>query len=127
MVVVLNPNEGGGVWSSWSSSRGWCHGDDDDGEDGVGGHSGWRWWFRWRRWRVEESDSGDRVNREMGNLFAFGRKSPPEKFSGGGATVVAGSGGGGGWPDSLREKRERVVVSGKTEKLSGISFYIKLL
>ncbi|GJT78391.1 hypothetical protein Tco_1045116 [Tanacetum coccineum] len=30
-----------GRWwgSSWSSSRGWCHGDDDDSEDGVGGDS----------------------------------------------------------------------------------------
>ncbi|GJV17725.1 hypothetical protein Tco_1363048 [Tanacetum coccineum] len=40
--------------------------------------------------RVGESDYGDRVDRVAGIIFGFGRKSPPEKFSGG--SVVAGGG-----------------------------------
>ncbi|GJX91633.1 hypothetical protein Tco_0344959 [Tanacetum coccineum] len=39
--------------------------------------------------RVEARGKGDRIDRKMGTNFAFGRKSPPENFSGGG-------GGGGG-------------------------------
>nr|GEZ88585.1 hypothetical protein [Tanacetum cinerariifolium] len=45
------------------------------GDSGDG--SGVTWWW----WRVKESGVGDRVIREVGNLFGFARKSPPEKSS----------------------------------------------
>ncbi|GJW45322.1 hypothetical protein Tco_0074121 [Tanacetum coccineum] len=45
--------------------------------------------------RVEARGKGDRIDRKMGTNFAFGRKSPPENFSGGGGVAVAG---GGWWP-----------------------------
>ncbi|GKA30813.1 hypothetical protein Tco_0717118 [Tanacetum coccineum] len=78
-------------------------GDGDDGEggvdDGVGGGrrldddggdgavvEGWQ--RRWRR--VVASECGDRIDRVMGSIFGFGRKSPPENFSGGGGVMVAG-------------------------------------
>ncbi|GKB59298.1 hypothetical protein Tco_0915484 [Tanacetum coccineum] len=82
--------------------------------------------------RVEKRECGDRVDRAMRIVFGFHRKSPPENFFGGG--VVAG-----GWPEMGRERGEGVrkmmycslsdcfQVSDKTEKLSGMSFYIKLL
>ncbi|GJY55574.1 reverse transcriptase domain-containing protein [Tanacetum coccineum] len=46
------------------------------------------------RWRVTASGLGDRIDRAKRNIFGFGRKSPPEKFSGGGGveqTIVIGS------------------------------------
>ncbi|GJU28738.1 hypothetical protein Tco_1167359 [Tanacetum coccineum] len=83
------------------------------------------------------------------------RKIPPEKFSGGGDVVVAGmlageddrrwrqlgggrrwspenfSGDGSRWPavgkGGERGERSYISVSGKTEKLSGMSFHIELL
>ncbi|GJX04983.1 hypothetical protein Tco_0190899 [Tanacetum coccineum] len=33
------------------------------------------WDMGWRRWRVEESDSGDRVDRLIRSIFGLGRKS----------------------------------------------------
>ncbi|GKB86075.1 hypothetical protein Tco_0958347 [Tanacetum coccineum] len=80
----------------------------DDG--GVGGES-----------RVRESEGGDRIDRRMGSLFGLRRICPPEKFSGGGARWPAVGGGG-----RLNWGRKG-EVSGKTKKLSGMSFHIKLL
>ncbi|GJZ80478.1 mutator type transposase [Tanacetum coccineum] len=73
--------------------RWWCGDGDDDVGDGGGGRrrrlsgggdgaavEGWQ--RRWRR--VAASGCGDRIDRVMGSIFGFGRKSPPEKFSGGG-------------------------------------------
>ncbi|GJY40614.1 hypothetical protein Tco_0427884 [Tanacetum coccineum] len=98
--VVDGVGDGGGMMRRWCGCgdevRGGC--DDGDDDESGGRMEGER--------RVEASCSGDRLDRVTRITFGFGRKSPPEKFSGGGATVVAGSGGGGGWPDSLREKRE---------------------
>ncbi|GJX89330.1 hypothetical protein Tco_0341344 [Tanacetum coccineum] len=87
----------------------------------------WLWW--WRGFggddggdirRVKESDGGDRIDPGTRSLFGLRRKI----FSDGGwwwsPTV-------GGWLDILGEKRESDGVSVKTEKLSGMSFYIKLL
>ncbi|GKC30465.1 hypothetical protein Tco_1037759, partial [Tanacetum coccineum] len=84
----------------------------DDG--GVGGGES----------RVRESEGGDRIDRRMGSLFGLRRICPPEKFSGGGewwpaAGELAG--------EDEWEREICISVSGKTEKLSGISFYIKLL
>ncbi|GJT35804.1 hypothetical protein Tco_0926223 [Tanacetum coccineum] len=100
----------------------WCGGDGGvgcggtaAGEEGEG------------KTRVRASEYDERVDRVTRINFGVRRKSPPEKFSGGGATVVAGSGGGGGWPDTLGERERVINVSGKTEKLPGISFHIKLL
>ncbi|GJU37843.1 hypothetical protein Tco_1186197 [Tanacetum coccineum] len=82
------------------------------------------------RWRVKESDGGDRIDREMGRIFGVGRKSSPENFSGGCGggrrwLDAAGDGDGGGWPVAGIHGRGREFcesVSGKTEKLSGMSF-----
>ncbi|GJT20070.1 putative ribonuclease H-like domain-containing protein [Tanacetum coccineum] len=68
--------------------------------------------------RVRESDSGDRIDREMGRVFGVGRKSSPENFSG-------GCGGGRRLPD-IWEGEERVMREcprAKLEKLSGLSFH----
>ncbi|GJX84124.1 hypothetical protein Tco_0333605 [Tanacetum coccineum] len=79
------------------------------------------------KWRVATSGSGDRVDPLRRNLFGFDRKIPPEKFSGGGGRNPVGEGGR-RW-GGMRGERERVDedVSGKTEKLSGMSFHIELL
>ncbi|GKC15784.1 hypothetical protein Tco_1012566 [Tanacetum coccineum] len=56
-----------------------------------------------RRWRcMAASECGDRTDRVMGSVFGFGRKSPPENFSGGGGVVA------GGWPEMGRERGEGV-------------------
>ncbi|GKF46919.1 hypothetical protein Tco_0136721, partial [Tanacetum coccineum] len=58
-------------------------------------------------WRVEARGLGDRVDREMGNLFGFGRKSFPA------ATAwwpVAVAGGGGGLPEMGRERECNICV-----------------
>ncbi|GJY00534.1 hypothetical protein Tco_0357552 [Tanacetum coccineum] len=44
---------------------------------------------------VAARGGGDRVDRVKRNLFGFGQKSMPEKFSGCGLVVA----GGGGWPE----------------------------
>ncbi|GJR30606.1 hypothetical protein Tco_1106838 [Tanacetum coccineum] len=99
-------------------------GDDIDG----GGGLPWRLW--WRRWVVEARGGGDRI--DPGRIYLFiilghAGKSPPEKFSGGGGVAVAEN----RWPaggDGMRGERVNWWgVSGKTEKLSGMSFHIKLL
>ncbi|GKC00822.1 hypothetical protein Tco_0986958 [Tanacetum coccineum] len=56
---------------------------------------------------VEARELTGRIDPEMRIILGVGRKIPPEKFSGGGSR----------WP----------AVSGKTEKLSGMSFHIELL
>ncbi|GKG28703.1 hypothetical protein Tco_0416068 [Tanacetum coccineum] len=57
------------------------------------------WWCRgWRAsaavgvvgWCVTARDMGDLVDLETRKLFGFGRKSPPENFSGGDAVVPGG-------------------------------------
>ncbi|GJS28880.1 hypothetical protein Tco_0489500 [Tanacetum coccineum] len=59
----------------------------------------------------------------MGSDFGLGRKCPPEKFSGGGRWWPAAV----EWPD-MGGGRERIKrVSGKTEKLSGMSFHIEYI
>ncbi|GJX05342.1 hypothetical protein Tco_0191258 [Tanacetum coccineum] len=63
---------------------GWCSVDEDDDVTRVERQ---QWWCRWR---VTASGYGDRVDPMVGSLFGFGRKSPPENFSGGGGMVVAG-------------------------------------
>ncbi|GJW45149.1 hypothetical protein Tco_0073948 [Tanacetum coccineum] len=70
----------------------WCHG----GEAAGGGGE--------RKWRVGESDLVGWIDRAMRINFGFGRKNPPENFSGGGgvAAMVAGGGAvvaGGGLPE----------------------------
>ncbi|GKB25560.1 hypothetical protein Tco_0864961 [Tanacetum coccineum] len=86
----------------------------DDGEDGGGGSG---------VVEVARGASGvvDRVDRSDGESFGLRRKNPPEKFSGGG--------GGRRLPDNVRERSpsDCFWVSVKTKKLSGMSFYIKLL
>ncbi|GJS02367.1 hypothetical protein Tco_0318875 [Tanacetum coccineum] len=95
-------DDGGGVVLGGSGVRrvaaGWRRGDDGDVGGGCGGvgASVVR--------QPEEgaaSDMGDRLDRGMGNNFGFGRKSPPENFSGGGGVAVAG---GGWWPAVGRER-----------------------
>ncbi|GJT39480.1 hypothetical protein Tco_0939345 [Tanacetum coccineum] len=84
-----------------------------------------------RQRRVEESEYDERVNRAKRNHFGLHRKTPPEKFSGGGDVVVDGGrvAGGEGGGRIMGGEGESVYrcVSGKTEKLSGMSFHIELL
>ncbi|GKC52128.1 hypothetical protein Tco_1074873, partial [Tanacetum coccineum] len=68
----------------------WCWLGDEDGEVAVAAAVGEEAGCGEGFWRVEARGLGDRVDREMGNLFGFGRKSPPEKFSGGGGVVADG-------------------------------------
>ncbi|GJV60778.1 putative reverse transcriptase domain-containing protein [Tanacetum coccineum] len=63
--------------------------------------------------RVGESDYGDRVDRVAGIIFGFGRKSPPEKFSGGG--VVASGGGRRRSGGRIIGREERVSVAPEVE------------
>ncbi|GJU48890.1 DNA-binding protein SMUBP-2 [Tanacetum coccineum] len=66
-------------------------------------------------WRVEESGSGDRIDRVMGRVSELGRKTRRKSFS---AAAVGGGGGGG-----ARRKREReedvVGVRAKTQLNEG--------
>ncbi|GJZ93445.1 hypothetical protein Tco_0665510 [Tanacetum coccineum] len=56
------------------------------------------------RWRVAASGLGwIRIDMVKRCYFGFGRKSPPEKFSGGGGVVA----GGGGWPEGGLPDMER--------------------
>ncbi|GKD46672.1 hypothetical protein Tco_1271317, partial [Tanacetum coccineum] len=72
--------------------------------------------------RVRESGYGDRIDRKMGSVFGVGRKNPAGKVF-----RRRSSDGGGGRPPVGMRGREWESVSGKTEKLSGMSFHIKLL
>ncbi|GJZ66126.1 hypothetical protein Tco_0622822 [Tanacetum coccineum] len=63
--------------------------DDDDGVKVVLVLSGGCGSRRGGGMRVEARGKGDRIDRKMGTNFAFGRKSPPENFSGGGDVAVA--------------------------------------
>ncbi|GJS60229.1 hypothetical protein Tco_0655013 [Tanacetum coccineum] len=86
-VVVIGWCRGGcgcGVVVSWVKAAAV---DGGDGEDG-------RLWLP-EGGGVEARGCGDRIDRRMRSIFGFGRKSPPEKFSGGGGVVA----GGGGWPE----------------------------
>ncbi|GKD06501.1 hypothetical protein Tco_1181475, partial [Tanacetum coccineum] len=79
-------------------TRGFGGGVGYDDDDGGGCGMGMAavvvlWWRRWggsrrRGRRVAASDLVGRIDRLTRNTFGFGRKSPPEKFSGG--VVVAG-------------------------------------
>ncbi|GJW33897.1 hypothetical protein Tco_0053929 [Tanacetum coccineum] len=80
------------------------------------------------RRRVEESEISGWIDRLTRSILELAGKIPPEKYSGGGAVVTAAGDGGGRRP--VKWERERILkecVSGKTEKLSGMSFHIELL
>ncbi|GJR71284.1 hypothetical protein Tco_0083649 [Tanacetum coccineum] len=81
----MRGDDGGGVMVA--SVRG---GGDGDGEVAVAAAVGEEAGCGDGFWRVEVRGLGDRVDREMGNLFGFGRKSPLEKFFDGGGVVAGG-------------------------------------
>ncbi|GJV26524.1 hypothetical protein Tco_1379219 [Tanacetum coccineum] len=77
---------------------------------------------------VEARELTGRIDPEMRIILGVGRKNSPEDYSGGRrAAAMVGE----GWPAVEYERGGREYykkcVSGKTEKLSGISFYINLL
>ncbi|GJR83942.1 hypothetical protein Tco_0154727 [Tanacetum coccineum] len=67
--------------------------------------------------RVEESEYDERVDRAKRNTFGLGQSARRKTFPAAATWWPATAAGGEGWP----------AVSGKTEKLSGMSFYIKFL
>ncbi|GKD63594.1 hypothetical protein Tco_1305702 [Tanacetum coccineum] len=63
----------------------------------------------------------DRIDRNDGESFGLRRKNSPENILATGDGGRRRLGGGRRWPDILEGER----VSGKTEKLSGMSFHIE--
>ncbi|GKC24757.1 hypothetical protein Tco_1026907, partial [Tanacetum coccineum] len=64
---------------------------------------------RWRVMMTWTSGLGDQIDRVTRSIFGFGRKSPPEKFSGGGERRWWPESGGlrwGRWPDMGEVERD---------------------
>ncbi|GJV95019.1 hypothetical protein Tco_0562004 [Tanacetum coccineum] len=104
---------GGGCCMRW-----WRWGGERDGVKTVVGLSGLRCWRRGRgkngAWR--RSGSGGSEYMELWGVFWSCGKNPPENFSGGGCSR---------WPvvgESPEKMSGEGDVSGKTKKLSGMSF-----